>query len=424
MEAPDTQRDPIDSKESPTTKWSASTAAFVAQKDQRISELEEELAKAKHQLAAMTPTPVVPRPATPMKTVPMRALSPQPMPAFPPPPAQPPPPLAPRGQGATLFMPATDAPLASPYPSASTTASSAPTAPPAAPYPTAPPVAPYPSAPPAIAVHSTSPPAELADHDEGGGRTMMLTPEQALLGGASLGGASLGGASLDPVAPVGPAPASQAPPGLGTASPFANPAHEPTAKTFEQGELVLAPPKKSKAGWLVVPAILACALAGGAYAYRMGLGPFAELRKTATSSDDTSSTKANGHGAGTSTSEATPTATSKSAPTANGGTSATAGASTTSAASAGTTAPPGSTADDPAELAALLSFQGYLTVASAKDAEVVVQGQSAGRTNTRLLVRCGPRNVRLRGSDQAWLSDGEHVQIECMKHTHVAIESK
>ncbi|HTJ80411.1 MAG TPA: hypothetical protein VL400_01775, partial [Polyangiaceae bacterium] len=383
--------------------------------DQRISELEEELAKAKQQLAAMTPTPVVPRPATPMKTVPMRALSPQPMPAFPAPPAPRAPPLAPRGQGATLFMPATDAPLASPYPSASAAPSTAPTAPPAAPYP---------SAPPAIAVHSTSPPPELADHDEGGGRTMMLTPEQALLGGASLGGASLGGASLDPVAPVGPAPASQAPPGLGTPSPFANPAHEPTAKTFEQGELVLAPPKKSKAGWLVVPAVLACALAGGAYAYRMGLGPFAELRGTTTSSDDARSTKANPRGAGASTSEASPAATSKSTAAANGGTSATAGASATSAASAGSTAAPAPAPDDPAELAALLSFQGYLTVESTQDAEVVVQGQSAGRTNTRLLVRCGPRNVRLRGPDQAWLSEGEHVQIECMKHTHVTIAAK
>jgi len=54
------------------------------------------------------------------------------------------------------------------------------------------------------------------------------------------------------------------------------------------------------------------------------------------------------------------------------------------------------------------------------DAEVVVQGQSVGRTNERLLTRCGPRNVRLR-KDGAWLSPGEHVRIVCMKHTSITV---
>jgi hypothetical protein len=70
-----------------------------------------------------------------------------------------------------------------------------------------------------------------------------------------------------------------------------------------------------------------------------------------------------------------------------------------------------------AELAALLSFQGYLTVAWPTDAEVFVQGNSVGRTNTRILVRCGSKNVRIKSGDGAWLSAGEHVHVVCMKHT-------
>jgi hypothetical protein len=78
--------------------------------------------------------------------------------------------------------------------------------------------------------------------------------------------------------------------------------------------------------------------------------------------------------------------------------------------------------DDPADLEKLLSFQAYLTVKSSADATVVVQGAEVGRTNQRLMVRCGPRNVRLRGDDGGWLSPGEPVHLRCMQHTRVAIE--
>jgi hypothetical protein len=70
----------------------------------------------------------------------------------------------------------------------------------------------------------------------------------------------------------------------------------------------------------------------------------------------------------------------------------------------------------------LLSFQAFLTVHSNADVEVVVQGQPAGRTNQRLLVRCGPRNVRLR-DDKGWRSPGEHVQLTCMHAIDVHIDA-
>ncbi len=72
------------------------------------------------------------------------------------------------------------------------------------------------------------------------------------------------------------------------------------------------------------------------------------------------------------------------------------------------------------DVGALLSFQGYLTVHSSSAAEVVVQGISAGRTNEPLLVRCGPKNVRLRDGSR-WLTEGQHVHVDCMLHTEVTI---
>jgi hypothetical protein len=75
----------------------------------------------------------------------------------------------------------------------------------------------------------------------------------------------------------------------------------------------------------------------------------------------------------------------------------------------------------PEKDATLLSFQAHLTVSSSIDAEVVVQGVGVGRTNQKLLVRCGPRNVRLRDAGGAWLSEGTHAQLECMHHTRLTI---
>jgi hypothetical protein len=75
-----------------------------------------------------------------------------------------------------------------------------------------------------------------------------------------------------------------------------------------------------------------------------------------------------------------------------------------------------------ADESALLSFQGYLIVHSTVGADVVVQGVAAGKTNEPLLVRCGPRNVRLRNGAQ-WISEGQHVHIDCMRSTEVTIAS-
>lgn len=73
------------------------------------------------------------------------------------------------------------------------------------------------------------------------------------------------------------------------------------------------------------------------------------------------------------------------------------------------------------EEAGLLSFQAHLTVVSSIDAEVVVQGQPVGRTNEKILVRCGPRNVRLQ-DERGWRSAGQHVPITCMHAVTVPIE--
>lgn len=83
--------------------------------------------------------------------------------------------------------------------------------------------------------------------------------------------------------------------------------------------------------------------------------------------------------------------------------------------------PPTEVPAEPEDAPGLLSFQGHLTVQSTVDAEVVVQGQPAGRTNQRILTRCGPRNVRLRNGT-TWITEGEHVRIVCMKHTSIRLE--
>jgi hypothetical protein len=76
----------------------------------------------------------------------------------------------------------------------------------------------------------------------------------------------------------------------------------------------------------------------------------------------------------------------------------------------------------PPEAGPLLSFEAGLTVVSSVDAEVVVQGVAAGRTNQPLRVRCGPRNVRLRGTDGRWLTAGRASTLACMQGTTLEIE--
>jgi hypothetical protein len=441
FEAPETDRDP--------PRFSPSTTNFIAAKDQRISELEEQLAKAKQELARQS-RPEHPAPA--VRTVPMQAVAPQAAPAGP--------------KGGTLFMPVNQAPptpAASPYPAVldpslqAAHARPQPAVHPSAQYPAVldprlqpsaaapPPIQAPPQARPSAVIKSlmqeaieqgraappapqpmpvpdprrdpTAPPPPMDDDDDGGGRTMMLDP--------SLPPPQL---PVEPVAPVGFAPAPHAARYPSQHPAPTPPAHmtESTEKAFERPEpIVLAPKKRSLAGVLAVAAVLAIGLAGGAYAYRMELGPFASSKSA---SKEASTTAA----AATSPVKKAPTATATSAPsaapvatasaTAEATASATPDATATPTASATPTATTPQVPDAPENLGALLSFQAYLTVTSAADAEVVVQGQSAGRTNTRLMVRCGPRNVRLRGEGSKWLSDGQHVQITCMQHTKVAID--
>jgi len=423
-DAPDTQREP--------PKWSASTVAFVALKDERISQLEEQLAKAKADLMSREAAPMpAPRPAPAQRTIPMQAL------AAPPPPTYAAPPVGPRGQGATLFMPAPDAHVgprgqgATLFMPATDAAGASPSPMPMAATPMAPTAAGRPAPDPARAPVQAAEPAArpIADplsEDDGGARTMMLAPDAAMPFGAT---------APSDLEPFAPAPSVQSVPPLGPAPPVASmppgplpsylsPHHEPTAKTFEAGDLVLAPPRRRKGGWLIGVALLAIALVGAAYAYRAGLGPFAALRASEMSKGEAATTKTQATQADAKTTAATTTATSASNATTAATTtspSATPSATATEAPPPSAEAPPPVAPDDPNDLAALLSFQGYLTVTSSGDAEVVVQGQPAGRTNTRLLVRCGPRNVRLQSDDAKWLSEGQHVQIDCMQHTHVTI---
>lgn len=99
--------------------------------------------------------------------------------------------------------------------------------------------------------------------------------------------------------------------------------------------------------------------------------------------------------------------------------------SASTAASSSVSAAPSATPSalaPPPDLAKLLSYEAYLTVSSSVDAEVLVQGVLAGKTNTWLLVRCGSRNVRLRKSDGAWLTKGEAMKVPCMKATTLTVE--
>jgi hypothetical protein len=70
----------------------------------------------------------------------------------------------------------------------------------------------------------------------------------------------------------------------------------------------------------------------------------------------------------------------------------------------------------------LLSFQGALTVVSSVDADVVLQGQTVGRTNQRLVVRCGPKNVRLRDATGKWLTPGQPMRVACMQETSLTLQ--
>lgn len=173
-------------------------------------------------------------------------------------------------------------------------------------------------------------------------------------------------------------------------------------------------------------AVLVVVLVGSAYAYRTRVGPFtappppsARIDWETVPANDARPEDAPGRVA-----ESVPSLMPSNAPAAFGlaqTMSADAGPSSAPA----TSAPPVTAESvEPTTEASdgLLSFEAHVTVRSSVDAEVVVQGRAVGKTNQRLLTRCGPRNVRLRTATGAWLTAGQHVRITCMMHTAIRLE--
>jgi hypothetical protein len=355
-----------------------------------------------------------------VKTVPMAAV-PSPQPSG-----------SPRAE-ATMLMPAVEPPaspaqatsalVSSPAPSGASAAISAPL--PAAPASSlaAPAGSSSSSAPPGGAASAPSSSSPLPSAGELGTPTMVLD---------RVGEAPISGLSGLEAAPSAPPPGSS---GL-TPAPFTAPQASVVDAPID-GSPAVAPSERKRRGG-VAAAVLALTLvlgAGGAFAFLRGLGPFGPrgadgshapgVTARSTGADARpSSTAAPSHAA-----TATPTSGSSPSVAASG-----AGAVSSAAAPSGaTSAPseaPSAAPSTPApsakeataeELKALLSFQSFLTVESAGDAMVVVQGQEVGRTNQRVVVRCGPKNVRLRGPDGRWVSEGVAVQITCMQHVIVPI---
>jgi hypothetical protein len=76
------------------------------------------------------------------------------------------------------------------------------------------------------------------------------------------------------------------------------------------------------------------------------------------------------------------------------------------------------------EGAELLSFQGYLTVCSNRDLDVYATGVHLGKTNQKLLARCGLKFVRLgEGAPPDWKSKGHTVYVACRGPTRVQIDA-
>jgi hypothetical protein len=76
---------------------------------------------------------------------------------------------------------------------------------------------------------------------------------------------------------------------------------------------------------------------------------------------------------------------------------------------------------DDAEAAKLLWYQALLVVDSTLDTQVFVQGVPVGKTNTRLVVKCGWRYVRLGDAPGAWKSEGASLSIPCQKLARVSL---
>ncbi|MEQ9323154.1 MAG: hypothetical protein RIF41_28565, partial [Polyangiaceae bacterium] len=168
-----------------------------------------------------------------------------------------------------------------------------------------------------------------------------------------------------------------------------------------------APPApKSRGPWIAFAVVGALILAGGAFALGWVIKPSAPDRAPADA--------------------APPTPTSSDAPAPDEQATAEPASSGNEAAPATSTKPSAEPADpaEPtkADLAELLSYEGYLTVTSSADAEVYVQGMHVGPTNKRLVSKCYQRFVRLKkGTNGEWITPGRPVRIACMSSTTVEI---
>ncbi len=323
------------------------------------------------------------------------------------------------------------------------------------------------------------------DDDEGGGSTMMLTPEQAEAAAAAVaqqigqrpasapphpptgmagtimmqqvheGSAVTPAPFIAPAEPYGEPPPPQPaqadgrygypPPPQAYGAP-ASPAQGYAASGGRTDDApygyppppgAIEPPKRKGAGLWVGFAIGAVVIGGATFAVMRGhvtipgyepstnAAPADTARARATSAQTgdaraaSTATQAQGDGRPT----AAPTVTTDSAAAGPSGAPRPSGepSAVPPTPSASPTATPSEPSSGPSD-GTLLSFQGHLTVTSSTDAEVVVHGQSAGRTNERLLVRCGSKNVRLRKGASEWLSPGQHVHVVCMQHTKVTID--
>jgi len=224
-------------------------------------------------------------------------------------------------------------------------------------------------------------------------------------------------ASQAPTAPPPPAYpryAIQPAMSIGNAAPNVRP---PQFSTFDTS---IVSPKKSSAGvWVVLLVLGVLAATGGAMA--LGVIPLPWKHASKPSGEP-------GNDLAPETATATATSATASANVAPPPSAAllpatsSASAPSTSAASPARAAPEPPTVPSAAADATLLSFQAYLTVSSTVDAEVVVQGVGVGRTNEKLLVRCGQKNVRLRETAGVWLTAGTALRITCMQHITATIK--
>lgn len=273
------------------------------------------------------------------------------------------------------------------------------------PAPPAPP--PYPSGPPPL---PSAPPARAASERPGGTMMMAAIPEAVPLP-----------ASLPPAAPLAPGPLGAHP----------SPPH-PAAALIPPAPMA-APKPRSRAPLILALAVAALALAGGAAILIVGPTRGAGSAPASAAPSEPARERAGATAAGTTTAltAAPTTETTATATSALG-----AGSATSIAASPSTPAPsasseptasaaqasaaPVTSASEP--VAGLLSFQAYLTVESTPGLDVVVQGVVVGKTNEKNLVRCGPRNVRLREPGGGrFRTAGHATQLSCMKHVTLAL---